>query len=92
VITKLEFILFYTLFVLFIAQISGMAGQSLLKDVPAFKNVPTDATSLLNPLTNMQFWLGMLTVSSDYQIIFTLILLPLIIGLVWSIIELVRGV
>ena len=91
-ITKLEFILFYTLFVLFIAQISGMAGQSLLKDVPAFKNVPTDATSLLNPLTNMQFWLGMLTVNSDYQIIFTLILLPLIIGLVWSIIELVRGV
>lgn len=90
--TKLEFILFYSLFILFVVQISGMAGQTIFADSPAFANVPTDEATILNPLTNLSFWIGMLTISTEYQILFSIIILPLIIGLVWSFVEMVRGI
>jgi len=89
---KLDFIVFYSLFILFVIQLSGMAGQTILSNYPQFENVPTDSTTLLNPLSNIGFWIGLLTVSTDYQIIFTLILLPFIIGIAWIIVEIARGV
>lgn len=90
--TKLEFILFYSLFVLFVVQLSGMAGQTIFADSPAFTDVPMDELSILNPLTNFGFWVGLLTISTEYQILFSLVMLPLIIGLVWSLVELARGI
>lgn len=77
---------------MFVIQISGMAGQSILSESPAFANVPTDAGTVLNPLVNLNFWIGLLTISTEYQILFTLILLPFIVGLVWIFIETVRGI
>lgn len=91
-VTKLGFILFYTIFVLFVIQVSGMAGQAIFSDSPEFSAVPTDEATVLNPLTNFAFWVGLLTISTEYQIIFTIIILPLIVGLVWAFVEMARGI
>jgi hypothetical protein len=90
--SKVEFVLFYTVFILFVIQVSGMAGQTIFGDSPQFANVPTDATTILNPLTNFGFWVSLLTLSTEYQLLFSLLILPLIVGLVWVFVEMVRGV
>jgi len=91
-ITKIEFVFFYTLFLLFVIYISGMAGRTIFASNPAFENVPTDAATILNPLANFGFWISLLTISTEYQILFTLVMLPMIVTLVWILIELARGV
>jgi hypothetical protein len=90
--SKVEFVLFYTVFILFVIQVSGMAGQTIFADSPQFANVPVDATTILNPLTNFGFWISILTLSTEYQLLFSLLILPLIVGLVWVFVEMVRGV
>jgi hypothetical protein len=90
--SKVEFVLFYTVFILFVIQLSGMAGQTIFADSPQFANVPTDELSILNPLTNFGFWVSILTLSTEYQLLFSLLVLPLIVGLVWVFVEMVRGV
>lgn len=89
---KLEFIVFYTLFILVVIQLSGMAGQTIFSDSPEFSDVPTDTVSILNPLDNFGFWVGLLSISTEYQIVFTLVITPFIIGIVWILVELARGV
>lgn len=90
--TKLQFIVFYSIFVLITIQLGALAGVDIFQNTPDFAGVPTDSATLLNPLTAFGFWISLLTVSVEYQVIYTIVLLPLIIGLAWSFVEMSRGI
>jgi hypothetical protein len=94
-ITKLEFILFYALFLFFITQISAMAGASILKNAPPPPTIPPEPTIvdyIVYPIQNIGYFFRLMLVSSDFALFGTLILVPFLIALVWIILELVRGV
>jgi hypothetical protein len=90
--TKLQFILFYSVFILFTIELGVLAGVDIFQNSPDFAGVPTDSATLLNPLTAFGFWIGLLTISVEYQVIYTVIFLPLIVGLAWSFVEMARGI
>lgn len=90
--TKLQFILFYTIFVLFTIELGAIAGVDIFQSSPDFASVPTDSATLLNPLTAFGFWIGLLSISAEYQIVYTVIFLPLVIGLAWTFVEMARGI
>lgn len=98
-INRLQFLLFYGIFILFIIFITGLAGPSLLPmmDVEGFEfeelPQPTGAwwEIFTIPFTYFTYFGMFLTVSSEYTIIFILILMPFIIGMVLVIAEMIRG-
>jgi len=86
--TKLEFILFYSFFLFFVMQISAMAGTSIVSGIAPPK-APTGIGDAV--LSNFGYFFKMMTVSTTFGIFGTLILTPLVIGLIWIIIETIRG-
>jgi len=92
---KLDFILFYSMFLFFIVQIGSMAGINIVKNAPAPPSLPPKPTVLdylVYPFQNIGYFFSLMRVSSDYLLFGSLILVPYIITLIWIIIELVRGV
>lgn len=94
-ITKLEFILFYSLFLGFVVQLSSMAGAAIIKNAPPPPTIPPEPTVLdyiVYPILNLGYFFRLMGVSTDFMLFGTLVLTPLIVGLIYLIIELVRGV
>ena len=94
-ITKLEFLLFYSLFMFFIVTIGGMAGATIVKNAPPPPTIPSEPT-LLDYLvwwvSNIGYFFKLMTVSSDYLLFGSLILAPFLVALIYIIVEVVRGI
>jgi hypothetical protein len=94
-ITKLEFVLFYSLFMFFIITISSMAGATIVKNAPPPPTIPSEPTLidyLIWWVNNIGYFFKLMSVSSDYLLFGALILTPFLITLIYLIIEVVRGV
>lgn len=85
-ITDIEFLLSYSAFITFVAYVSGLAGASIIGNVP---DAPTafSEPSITNILAPFGYFLNLLLVSAEYQIIFTLILSPALVVIVYIIIK-----
>lgn len=105
-VTSLQFILFYTIFLFFIIQISAMAGQSLVTGVspPTVPSPPTTParggfwgfwdgiTGIIGYLlTNIVYFFQLMGSSSSFAMFGAVILAPFMIALVWIVLELIRG-
>jgi hypothetical protein len=93
--SKLNFILFYTVFLFFITNISALAGQSILQNAPQPPTIPSAPTALdyiLYPIFNIVYFFQLMGVSSVFLAFGALILTPFIITMLWAILELIRGV
>lgn len=93
-ITKLEFILFYSLFLSFVVQLSAMAGATIIKNAPPPPTIPPQPTIvdyIVWPILNAGYFFKLMSVSSDFLLFGSLILTPFLIALIFLIIELVRG-
>ena len=90
--TKLEFIFFYTVFLIFVIFISGEIGITVLsaEGITAIPQ-PTGAWWLDWTLPFQYFWVFM-TVSSENTLLFTLLILPFAVGITVVIAEMIRGV
>jgi hypothetical protein len=72
-----------------------MAGVSIVKNAPSPPTIPPQPTIIdyiVYPISNIGYFFSLMAVSSDYLIFGTLVISPFIIGLIWTILELVRGV
>lgn len=88
--SKLGYIVFYFAFLMFVIFVSGLAGATILTGTAGIENLPTP--SILNILGTVQWFFALLTISTEYTILFSLVFIPLTAGLVWVIIEIIRGV
>jgi hypothetical protein len=105
-VTSLQFILFYTIFLFFIIQLSAMAGQSLVSGV----NAPTAPSPPTTParggfwgfwdgifgiigylFTNIVYFFQLMGSSSSFTVFGAIILAPFMIALVWIVLQLIRG-
>ena len=92
--SKTFFILSYTIFVFFLIQILALMGQNIINNAPNPPIIPPQPTILdyiVYPFLNIGYFFQLMAISSTYALI-GLILLPFNIALIWSVIELIRGV
>jgi hypothetical protein len=106
-VTKIQFIMGYSLFLFFLMQISAMAGESIVSGIEA-PSVPTSPTTptqggfwgfwdgLVNIIgyifSNIGYFFKLMGASTTFGIFGAVVLTPFVITLVWIILELIRGV
>lgn len=94
-ITKLQFLLFYSVFLFFVMQISAMAGVSLIKglETPTPPSQPSGIIDALGWVVgNIGYFFKLFRVSTEFALFGTLILIPFFVVLIAVIIEWIRGV
>lgn len=93
-ITRIEFILFYSVFLFFVVFIVGMGAPSILGSVGdgVVLNLPTVTGNMwvdwTLPFT--YFW-TLLNISSEISMVFIMIIMPFVIGVILIIAEMIRG-
>jgi len=93
--SKMDFVMFYSVFLLFITYMSGIAGFTVISmDKDLSKDIPTDQASfsILNPFAVLYYFLAFLSVSTEFLWIYTIVLLPMIVTAVWMLVEWGRGI
>lgn len=95
--SKLGFIFAGSVFFFFIAQVSAIVGVSFLSGGVSGNVTPPDApTSILDTIfyvvNNFAIFFTLMTVSSGFAIFGGVVVVAYVIGLIWAILELVRGV
>lgn len=94
-ITKLEFIIFYSIFLFFTIQISSMAGAYILSGVSS-PTAPTKPSGIIDSIgwvvSNIGYFFKMMTVSTEFALFGAVVLTPFLIALIWIVIEVIRGV
>lgn len=103
-VTKLGFMVGYTTFLLVFTQFMAMFGSDMLQinpnDVvsgyptPSFD--PESPTSLITAgtrfFTNIAFFFELMSVNSTFWWIGTFVLTPFVIGVTWSLIEIIKDI
>jgi len=92
--SKESFILFYLVFILFVAYVSGLAGYDILKNTEAIKNLPEIEPSNIFSviLVPFQYFISLILISTEYTLLFTILLLPMTATLIWIILSWLRGI
>lgn len=87
-----RFFMFYTVFFLFIAYISGLAGASIFQGTGAFENLAlSSGWDVINPFYIIGTLGALFSVSTEFSLLFILILSPFFVGLVMLIARYIRG-
>lgn len=104
--TRLQFILGYSIFLFFVMQLSAMAGQTIISgitppSVPSAPNTPGKTgfwgfwDGLIDVVAyifgNIGYFFKLMGASTTFGMFGTVILTPFVIGLIWIIIEVIRG-
>jgi hypothetical protein len=87
-ISKLQYTIGYFAFMGFLVYISNMSGLLFINASISAPPIP----NILDPLGNITYFLSALTITSDYQLLYLLIIIPLTIGEAWCCLEIIRGV
>ncbi len=93
--SKLEFILFYSTFLFFIMQLSAMAGYTVISNAPPtpeLSGTPSVLDSLIWVFANLGYFFALMTVSTEFFLFGVMILTPFVVGVVWMLLELARGI
>jgi len=89
----LEFFMYYTVFFLFVIFISGLLGQTIFTGTSGIENLPkATGWDLINPFYIVPTLTSLFSISTEFQIIFILLVSPFIVGLIWVIAGFIRGV
>lgn len=99
---KLQFVYSYSLFFIFLTQIIGLMSQNLgvsnLNNFPSL-DVPTTApnsvlagayTTTIIFFNNIVFFFSLMSISSSWFLFGAIIITPFIIGLSWSLLEILK--
>jgi hypothetical protein len=92
--TKVWFILYYSLFLFTIIEISALAGSDLIKNSPTPPTIPPNPSGfdyLVFVLNNVGYFFTLMTISTEYAIFGVIVLTPFTIAMIWAILELIRG-
>ncbi len=86
--TPLKFLLFYTAFIFFVTFISAHAGTTIFSNSEGMPElVDGSAANILNPLWYMGVVGAMMSLSSEFALVYILFVLPFIVGLGYIILE-----
>lgn len=92
--SKVWFIIGAVAFITVVIELGALMGEDLIPNAPERPNSFEDASFwsiLTNPLTNILYFIQLVPLSSGYQFL-AVILSILGIGVIWSLVELARGV
>ena len=88
-------LLFYTVFLLFVAFVGGMAGVSILTVGGNPNNVPLPSFNPLDILGSVvsvfNFFVGFLSTNSTFAFVAIIFVTPFIIVLTYALLQLIRG-
>lgn len=91
-ITRLEFILFYSVFLVVVIFLSGLAGQSIISGPLGEQGLPQPTGAWwLDWTLPFTYFFSFLAVSSEMQMFFTIMIMPFLIGIIVIIAEMIRG-
>ena len=91
-ITAMRFLMFYMFFFLFVGYISVLAGATIFTDADLTVLVPSSAVDLINPLFFVNAMWVLFNISSDYALLYTVMVVPFLVGVVYIVAAWVRGV
>lgn len=91
-ITAMRFLMFYMFFFLFVTYVSVLAGATIFTDADLAGLVPNSAADLINPLFFINAMWVLFNISSEYAILYTVMIVPFLIGVVYIVAAWVRGV
>lgn len=86
--TPLKFLLFYTTFIFFVTTISAQAGLTIFGETEAMQDlIAGSAENTLNPLWYIGVVGAMMSLSSEFTLIYILFIAPFVVGLGYIILE-----
>lgn len=104
-VTKIQFLLFYSIFLFFLMQISVMAGESIVSGINApIPPKPPSAgggegiigffDSIISIMAyvfrNIAYFFSLMNANSTFRIFGAVVLTPFVIVLIWIILELIK--
>ncbi len=93
-VTRLGFIFGATVFLFFVTQVSALIGSEIISGFQPLFELQLTSIPLLDTIlflfNNIGVFLGLLAISTEIQIL-SIILTPILLGVLWSIIEVIRG-
>jgi flagellar biosynthesis protein FlhB len=88
-------LLFYVVFLLFVAFLSGLAGITILSVGGNPNNIPVPTFDILNPLATIGnlfgFFTGMFATNSAFALISIVFITPFLVMLAYALLQLIRG-
>lgn len=87
-ISKLQYTVGYFAFMSFLILISNQSGLLFINA----SVTPPPTPNLIDVVGNIDYFLSALTITSDYQLLYLIIIVPLTIGLFVCIYEWLRGI
>lgn len=88
--TALKFFMFYSTFIMVVVYLSTLAGVSIFSDEISTL-IPASASDLLNPLWVFGSAWTLFTMTTEYQVLYTVLLVPFFVGLTYISVVLLRG-
>jgi hypothetical protein len=85
--TDITFLFAYVGFILFVGYVGGLANMPVVKNVPGAPPTAVQAPNLLDVFAPFGYFLSMLTVSTDYQMLFILLIAPAIVVIIYILIK-----
>lgn len=85
-----DFIIFYSLFILFVAYVGGLAGQSIVIGTEELSNFGITEVSL-NPFTTFGVFFSLMLVGTPFTFLGILLFTPYSIGLIYIALKWARG-
>jgi hypothetical protein len=94
-ISKVEFILYYSIFLFTVIQLTAMAGSNVIINAPTPPTIPPEPTAwdlAIYPIANIGYFFTLMIVNSTFTLFGIMILTPFTIAMIWAVLELLRGV
>lgn len=94
--SAMKFLTFYIIFAGVVLWLSVLANVSILTtsspDTAAILQPPTSSWDFVNPIYVANMLIALASINSDYALMFTLIITPLILGVIYIGICIARGI
>lgn len=86
--TPLKFFLFYTCFILFVTFISAQAGVTIFSNNEGMEQLINEASiNTLNPVWYIEVIGTMMSLSTEFTLVYVIFIAPFIVGLAYIILE-----
>lgn len=88
----LRFLVFYTIFILFVSWISAQAGTTIFSNSDAMQGLIDDApANYWNPVWYIGALGAFMSLSTEFTIVYIVMLSPLIVGIVYIVASTIAG-
>jgi len=88
----LRFLMFYTIFILFVSWVSAQAGTTIFSNSEDMQNLINDApVNYWNPIWYIGALGAFMSLSTEFTLIYIVMITPLVVGIVYVIASAIAG-